>query len=480
MRLTFKPVKTACLAVILATAITQSFAQSPDQFKTDAATIGAKSNRLTGTVEYQAAADYILQRLQTLKPTQIIEQKFDTAQTFSPKTVKNADGSTTTTYGDPIASVTVVNDDDTDGRRINLYPMRPNGIIPPATPPEGVSGNIIHIGKGTADDFDRVHVEGAIVVLDYNSGQGFIRAFRLGAKAVIFTKNGPADGRSPHYADTNVNLLRFFYDGPASDLPTEGTKVRINSSIVWQPVRGRNIFAYFEGTGAKFGDDEDKKEEVIILAANLDTFGEVPTLTPGGRTAANCAALLQIAEHISQNRPRRHTLIAFFDCQARGHAGSAAFYRALEIDKKDVTLEKRRESFDNEMKFVTEMFELLAKDYPLTSNSPVRRKLLDRLADKAQNHAYYYKDQEYKLNDRNLTLRQTYGGNMPDKVKQEIEDNNTKRDNEVTPLKRGWNELQRLIGREKQKLSGSDKPVEFSRKSMNPPRSAFSKTLTSS
>ena len=130
----------------------------------------------------------------------------------------------------------------------------------------------------------------------------------------------------PHYADTNVNLLRFFYDGPASDLPPEGTNVRINSSIVWQPVRGRNIFAYFEGTGAKFGDDDDKKEEVIIMATNLDTFGEVPTLSPGGRSAANCAALLQIAEHIAQNRPRRHTLIAFFDCQARGHAGSAAFY----------------------------------------------------------------------------------------------------------------------------------------------------------
>ncbi len=465
MRLTLKPFKTACLAVVVASALTQSlFAQTIAQFEADCKVISAKTNRLTGTKEYQAAADYILQRLQSLNPDKIIEQKFDTAQTFSPQTAKNADGTTYTAFVDPVATVTPITADDKDGTPLKLYPMRPNGIIPPAMPAEGVSGNIIHIGKGTADDFDRVHVEGAIVVLDYNSGQGFIRAFRLGAKAVIFTKNGLADGRSPHYADTNVNLLRFFYDGPASDLPKEGTNVRINSSIVWQPVRGRNIFAYFEGTGAKFGDDDDKKEEVIILATNLDTFGEVPTLSPGGRSAANCAALLQIAEHIAKNRPRRHTLIAFFDCQARGHAGSAAFYKALEIDKKDVTMEKRRESYTNEMDFVTKMFELLAKDYPLTSNSPVRRKLLDRLADKAQNHAYYYKDQEYKLNDQNLTYRQTYGGNMPEEVKKKIEENIAKRDNEVTPLKRGWNELQRLIGREKQKLSGSDKQVEFSKK----------------
>ena len=256
MRLTLKPFKTACLAVVVASALTQSlFAQSLAQFEADSKVISAKTNRLTGTKEYQAAADYILQRLQTLNPDKIIEQKFDTAQTFSPQITKNADGTTTTTFVDPIATITPVSDDGKDGTPLKLYPMRPNGIIPPATPAEGVSGNIIHIGKGTADDFDRVHVEGAIVVLDYNSGQGFIRAFRLGAKAVIFTKNGLADGRSPHYADTNVNLLRFFYDGPASDLPTEGTNVRINSSIVWQPVRGRNIFAYFEGTGAKFGDE---------------------------------------------------------------------------------------------------------------------------------------------------------------------------------------------------------------------------------
>ena len=165
MRLTLKPFKTACLAVVVASALTQSlFAQSFTQFEADSKVISAKTNRLTGTKEYQAAADYILQRLQSLNPDKIIEQKFDTAQTFSPQTAKNADGTTYTAFVDPVATVTPVSDDGKDGTPLKLYPMRPNGIIPPATPAEGVSGNIIHIGKGTADDFDRVHVEGAIVI----------------------------------------------------------------------------------------------------------------------------------------------------------------------------------------------------------------------------------------------------------------------------------------------------------------------------
>ena len=87
MRLTLKPFKTACLAVVVASALTQSlFAQTIAQFEADCKVISAKTNRLTGTKEYQAAADYILQRLQSLNPDKIIEQKFDTAQTFSPQT----------------------------------------------------------------------------------------------------------------------------------------------------------------------------------------------------------------------------------------------------------------------------------------------------------------------------------------------------------------------------------------------------------
>ena len=66
------------------------------------------------------------------------------------------------------------------------------------------------------------------------------------------------------------------------------------------------------------------KEELLIVAANLDTFGEVPRLSPGARGAANCAALVKLAEHMKTSPPRRHVLLAFLDNQARGHAGAAA------------------------------------------------------------------------------------------------------------------------------------------------------------
>ncbi|NMA46180.1 MAG: FtsX-like permease family protein [Lentisphaerae bacterium] len=407
----------------------------PDSFVKDCHALTQTAHRLCGSSEFQQAAEHVGRRLKELQPDSYIEQPFATTQ------LKILNATLTPENGAPLT----------------LIPMRPNGIIPPVTPQEGISAPIVHVGVGDATAFETVNVEGAIAVLDYNCGQGWVRALRLGAKGVIFTRNENADSRTPHYAESNVNLLRYYYPGDPADLPKSGS-VTIHSSVVWEPVIGRNIFAFFKGTDPVFS---QSKDEVIIMAANLDSYGEVPTLSPGARGAVNCAALLQIAEHISANRPRRHTLVAFFDNQARGHMGSSMFYRTLEIDKEDVTIAKRDESYANEANFITEMRLLLDKDVPITAASPVRRRLLDRLADKAQRHAHTYKDQEYRLNDEVLTYRKMYPDGFPEKIAARVEEIRSERD-KVTPIKHTWNELQRVIGRQKRDLQGNGDSVALS------------------
>jgi len=58
---------------------------------------------------------------------------------------------------------------------------------------------------------------------------------------------------------------------------------------------GRNILALIPGTNPAFS--LDQRENHRVVGANLDTFGEVPDVTPGARGAANAAALLKITEH---------------------------------------------------------------------------------------------------------------------------------------------------------------------------------------
>ena len=327
--------------------------------------------------------------------------------------------------------------------------MRPNGIIPPVTPGR-VTGKIVHMGRLLLT-MNASQWKGAGCP-DYNCGQGWLRALRLGAKAVIFTRPSEADARHSHYVMSNVNLLRFYYDGPAADIPA-GATATLHSSVVWAPAVGRNLFAFFQGTDPVFA---QSKEEVVILAANLDSYGEVPWLSPGARSAANAAALLHLAGEVSRNRPRRHTLIAFFDQQARGHLGSSYFYRALEADKPDVTLAKREESYANEMTFISEMRKILTSTAPLTARSKdARRRFLDRLTDKAQQQAHIYKDKEYRLNDELLNYRKTYGTQLPESLRERVEEIAAAKA-EVLPVS-SLNELQ-VIGRQKRQ-SGGEPPL---------------------
>jgi hypothetical protein len=319
-------------------------------FRADCEALTATPHRLSGTPEAARAAAYVAGRLREIGPDQVIEQPFPVTQTDVARCDVLVAGA---------------------GTALPLQPVRPNGIIPPVTPADGISGRLVHVGQASADDFARMSVRGAIAVMDYNTGDSWLRAFRLGAQAVIFTRQGQAGSRHAHYVECSTNLPRFYYDGPAGDLP-DGQDAVIHSEVLWQGSNGRNLYAYFRGTDPIF---DQEKEELIILAANLDSFGEVPNLTPGARGAANCAALLQIAEYVKQHRPRRHILLAFFDNQARGHAGVSAFYRALESERTDHTVETRRQSWEDENVFRGKLMNLANSPEPLAAEAEARSRL---------------------------------------------------------------------------------------------------------
>ncbi len=333
---------------------------APSRFAADCEALTRAPHRLSGTAGYRAAAQYVEGRLREIGADAVLVQEFASAQTQVTRCVVEA-----------------------GGRELKLLPMRPNGIVPPVTPPEGIRGRLLHAGAGKPEDFGERSPRGCIVVLDYNCRRGWIRAFRLGAKAVVFVANGPAEAWHAHYSAANANLPRFYYPGPRADLP-EGAEAVIHSAVPWRGATGRNVFAFIKGTEPTFFQDE---EELLVVAANLDTFGEVPRLSPGARGAANCAALLALAEHLCEHRPRRHVLIAFLDNQARGHAGACAFYRALEEDDATVGLKARKESLDNERRFLETITGLVARPDPLERLTDAERALRRRLTRKAMSRA---------------------------------------------------------------------------------------------
>ncbi len=418
-------IPTALFAAGLATAA--ALAEPSAHFVADVAALTAGPHRRTGTPEAAAAAAYIERRLREIGADWVLVQPFPTLQTETRR-----------------CEARLAN----EGTR-PLRPLRPNGILPPVTPPGGLTGRIVRAGAGAMRDFAERDVRDAIVVLDLNGSEGWLRAFRLGAQAVVFTPAEGTDATTVYHLDIPANLPRFYYDGPADDWP-EGTEATIESEIVWRPAIGRNVIGFFRGTSPVF---EQAQEEMLLISADYDSYGAVPERSPGARGAANVAALLRLAERFAAHRARRHVLVVFFDSQWNAQEGSSVFYLAMENVHPQASVRARRESLNQERQFLDELFRLLDSADPLSTTSPVRRALLLRLQDAATEEAYSVGDAMAELRRERMALRAEVGlpsrpDAPPEKIAR-IAAITRELDERWQPERDEWNSLRRALGREK-------------------------------
>lgn len=396
-----------------------------DSFRADCESLTRHPHRLSGTEEGAAAAAFMAERLEAIGVEKVVVQPFSVAQTAPRRCEIHLEIS---------------------DRTLALHPMRPNDIITPTTPPEGVSGPLVVLDSGRIDEFKEAEVRGAIVVLDYNCGAGWIRAMRFGARAIIFVRGERCSSEHSHYANLPANLPRFYYDGNPVDLPA-GASATIHSEVPWKGGTGRNVFGFIRGSDPQFDQDQ---EEMIIVAAPLDSFGEVPHLSPGARGGANCATLLKLAESFVRTRPRRHVLIAAFDNQARLHDGARVFYRALETDlgkPEEARIEGREKSLLEEEQFLSDMRTLLASDMPLLESSPARRQLRSRLVDRAAEQAAMISERLFKLREEAHDLQKIKP--IPDEKQARIDTIEGEVTGSLLPKKDAWNALRRALGRDR-------------------------------
>jgi hypothetical protein len=411
---------TRCAARITAVLILTLSVLRPvaaDQFQIDCERLTQHAHRRTGTKEFHASRDYVKQRFREIGVDAMVVQPFRTAQTH----VQRCE----IALGDV--------DTDTGSRRVlPLHPMRSNEIIPPITPPSGITGVIQHVGLGRPEDYGDRDPHGAIVVMDYHAGSAWRRAFRLGAAVVIFTR-GPAGlmhaGQS-HHTRAKANFPRYFHDGSGDDLP-DGQNATVFSDIRWKPAIGSNVLALIRGTRPRFSFEKD---ELLVVGAHLDSFGQVPDVSPGARAASNVAALLRLAEHFKAYPPRRDLLLACFDAHTRGQTGAAAFYRALDDKSK---LDDRIAYHDSERQFLDDLTALLDDDRPMDQASPVRNTMIRRLKRKSASVVASFNEQLLALRTERRT--EDVAKQRLAQVELQIK--------ELAAAKKGWNALRRALQR---------------------------------
>ncbi|HEY3237705.1 MAG TPA: M28 family metallopeptidase, partial [Polyangiaceae bacterium] len=307
-------------------------------FYYDLSMLLAGPHRLSGSRPNAAAAEYIAHQLKSLALDDIFFLDMPVWQTVTER-----------------CELIV------EGELIPLWPVHPNISVPPVTPPEGISGALVYVGAGEAENYGDRSVEGKIVVLDYDSFDNWHRAFVLGAKAVIFLGNGSETPPSSKYSGVPKNQIRLY----ASTAELHGVDLRVDhdeailkSKVVWRESQGRNIIARIRGTAPDFS-PERIEPEAVVLSTHYDSFGVIPELAPGARGAANVAALLETAQKLKSKPPKRDVILLFLDNDARGNQGAREVYEALEMpEEKAASLTSEHQQ---ELSHVSAMRDLLLK-----------------------------------------------------------------------------------------------------------------------
>jgi hypothetical protein len=297
--LTFLIVLTISLSLsVLPFVSSSAFAQSKNtlksQFIGDIETFSAFKDRSTGTPGCQAAADFIRKRFEQIGIEDIGSQLFSVP-------VLNHGGSR--------LHVSQIN------LNVSIDPVILNAITPQTIPPQGLEGPLVYVGPGELHHFNGKQVNGAIILMDIDSGKNWIHAVSLGAQALIYIDQAATPKmvyedkvelspvHFPRFRIEQSQAEKLFGSFQAAPAGVVFEKIKLFSQFRWREVLAENVYGLIPGV------DPELKEEFIIVEAFYDSSAFVPGRSPGADEAVSIASLLNLAQQLKRQPPGRSVLL---------------------------------------------------------------------------------------------------------------------------------------------------------------------------
>jgi len=355
------------LAFLLAAFRLHGAQTEADQFMSDVHALCRAPHRLAGTEECEEAARYVERQLRDAGIEDVFLQPFFVPQLQSECLLR------------------------VDGKDVPLFGMRANLWQGPTSGPVPIRGKTLIAGDGSPKGYGDGKVDGRIVVLNYETARRWRDAFAMGARAVIFVETGGTPLDFPRFENISARLPRFYVskgDATACGLLDSAKEVSIEARSGWSRCEAHNVLAWIPGTDPVFSLE---REEVLVLGAQLDSFGQVPYLAGGARGAANCAALLEMARRLWSERPRRSVLIAFLGGEGRLASGSAALYSAIFRAKPFLSYKRTHADFlreyEEENAFISQVIDVTQAEDVFSGKGEAGRQGLELLRREAEFHA---------------------------------------------------------------------------------------------
>ncbi|MFZ0726079.1 MAG: FtsX-like permease family protein [Desulfobacterales bacterium] len=214
---------------------------------------------------------------------------------------------------------------------VAVQPVLLNVVTPQSIPDTGLEGPLVYVGTGELHHFNGKIVEGAIVLMDIDSGTNWLHAASLGAAALIYL-DGDATPKMRYEEKlelTPVSFPRLRMDRDTArrtfggfETAAEGLvarSVRLTSKIEWSESTAENIYGIIPGA------DPALKDQLVVVEAFYDTGAWVPGLAPGADEAVGIVTLLDVARRLRQTPPGRSVLLL----ATAGHAQTLAGMREM-------------------------------------------------------------------------------------------------------------------------------------------------------
>ncbi len=191
--------------------------------------------------------------------------------------------------------------------QVPIHGLWPNLVKTSTLPEGGMTKRLIDAGAGEYADMDGKQVEGAVALMDFNSGDAWLNAAYLGAQAIIFIEPDSTvylEGEKK-FLTMPLDLPRFWVNRQVGQhlrrqLATEGEQtLHLQYRMDWERRPAWNILGTIPGY------DPLLKEDVIVLEAYYDAMSVVPALAPGAEQASGITALLELARYFRENPPAR-------------------------------------------------------------------------------------------------------------------------------------------------------------------------------
>lgn len=186
------------------------------------------------------------------------------------------------------------------------HALAPNNAQTSPTPAGGITGPLVYLGAGTADEWNGRDVRGGIAVLEFDSGDAWLEAIGRGAKAVVLLE--PPETTTRQADEKYIDLLplkatRVYVWGRAAEdirsLAREGKPGRVVSRQSLEVVKAASLEVIVPGT--------DASARMIEITCHVDARSIVPEMSFGGDELWGAATWLELARWFKAN-PARNTV----------------------------------------------------------------------------------------------------------------------------------------------------------------------------